>query len=163
MTTHPETAADFAESNKCICCKRSKSGGSFFEFGSYQDNYDEGVPTWFPFSYGAGGWDADIDVFQEASRQGCQRCAVAFDMVTTWLEDIPRSDRRHITVQNGSDSDSMVANVRVYLTVLHGFLTDENCVALELLSTNRRYPKQKSYRLCGHSKSNEPKTGIQLA
>jgi hypothetical protein len=53
-------------------------------------------------------------------------------MVTTWLEDIPRSDRRHITVQNGSDSDSMVANVRVYLTVLHGFLTDENCVALEL-------------------------------
>jgi hypothetical protein len=140
MTTTPESTAEFADPNKCICCERSKTGGSFFEVNPFQIRDGKGVITHFRFVYE--GWDANIDLFQEASRQGCQRCAVAFDMVTTWLEDIPRSDRRHITVRDGGNLGFMVADVRVYLyESWEAYLQLETTVVLELLSANRRYPK----------------------
>ena len=161
MSTHPGTAAESADSDKCICCKRSKSGGSFFEVRPSYYCGNTGVATCF---YLFPDWDADIDVFHEASRQGCQRCAVAYDMVTTWMEHNPGGDWCHVSIQNQSASYSMVADVRVYLeTSRKYYLYGGESITLELLSANRRCPKQKSCTLCGHPKSNKLKTEIQLA
>ena len=133
MTTRLGTPAEFADSNKCICCKRSKSGGSFFEV---RPNY----LTFYYFRHGD--WNADVDVFREASRQGCQRCAVAFDMVMTWMRNNPRSEWRNISVWNESVSGSTVADVRVCLSESHQARRHhEKNVKLELLSANRRCPK----------------------
>ena len=140
MTTTPETAVEFADSNICICCKRSKSGGSFFEIKPEFYRNSEGVLADFFFYHG--GWGADIDVFEEASRRGCQRCAVAFEMVTTYMENNPKSDWRHISVWNSSRYSSMLAGVRVCLFKSWGNYSSHNTtVALELLSANRRCPK----------------------
>lgn len=141
MTTTPETAVEFADSNKCICCERSKSGGSFFEIRPYREEDDEGLPNAFYFGYGV--WEADIDVFEEASRRGCQRCAVAFEMVTTYIKNNPTSDLLHISVWNSFRYPSMLAGVRVYLFKSGGnYLSRKTtAVALELLSANRRCPK----------------------
>ena len=131
MTAHSGTAAESADSNKCICCKRSKTGGSFFEVEIiYSQGYE---PRVLEFRYGY--WSADIDVFQDASRQGCQRCAVAFDMATTWKENNPRNDWRYITVY-GEGSKTMVANVSVRLAA--ALDVGAEFVALKLLSANRR-------------------------
>lgn len=87
-------------------------------------------------------WNADIDFFQEASRQGCRRCAVAFDMVTTWMEGNSRSDRRHITIKHRSLSIFKVADVHVYFSASQCYWDDDTkYVMLELLSANRRCPK----------------------
>lgn len=135
MTTTPKTAAESADSNKCICCKRSKTGGSFFEVRPYREEDNESVSNAFLFGY----WDADIDVFQEASRQGCQRCAVAFDMVATWRKDNAEKQWRDILVWNGIPHHSLVAEVRVWLSVSPRYrYVLEKSVVLELLSANRR-------------------------
>ena len=98
------------------------------------------MSTKYGFAYGFeyGNWGADIDVFREASRQGCQRCAVAFDMVTTWKQENPRNGWRYIHVRNESPSHKMVAEVRVCLSRSR---FSSPSVALELLSANRRCPE----------------------
>lgn len=152
MTTHPGTAAEFADSNKCICCKRSKSGGSFFEVEAVSDYFSA---TGFEFGH----WEADIDVFREASRQGCQRCAVAYDMVTTWKKNNPQNDSRHISVRNSIKLPHMLAAVCVHLWESgEAYWFDETTVRLELLSSNRRCPKRNSYTLCGYLKTDRLKT-----
>lgn len=98
--------------------------------------------TWPDYRCFLGKWDADIDLFQEASRQGCRRCAVAFDMVTTWMEGNSRSDRRHITVKDTILSEFKVADVHVYFSASRNYWRDDTeYVLLELLSANRRCPK----------------------
>lgn len=154
MTTHPETAAGFADSDKCICCERSKSGGSFFELKVSQALHGLFCEQ----------WEADIDVFREASRQGCRRCTVAFDMVTTWKQENPKYDWRYIIVTNGIALDSMVAEVHLRFSESRDTKSyKEKSIVLGLLSGNRRCPKQRSHRLCGYSMSNESKTGIHWA
>ena len=136
MNTHSGTTAEIADSNKCICCKRSKTGGSFFEVRPYLEHDREGFPAKLLFPYGQ--WDADIDVFQEASRQGCQRCAVAFDIVTTWMEANPSSEKRHISVRNRNQFYFMAADVGVYFSESRASIPfGQKMVVLELLSANR--------------------------
>jgi hypothetical protein len=164
MNAHPGTAAEFADSNKCICCRRSKSGESFFELTFDRIIGFENVPI--DFDFGPGEWDADIDVFQEARRQGCQRCAVALDMVTTWKEDNPRNDWRHLSVWKECDLFSVAADVRVYLSASRKVelnANNRNYVALALVSANRRYPQAKFVQIMRSFKTNELKTEIQVA
>jgi hypothetical protein len=140
MSTHPETAAESADSNICICCKRSKSGGSFFEIRPDYRRDSEGVSHGFRFEYG--NWSANIDVFQKASRQGCQRCTLAFDMVTTWMENHSRSDWRRVNVLNTRPYQPMVAEVLVYFSKSRiDYRRGVRKVALELLSASRKCPK----------------------
>ncbi|KAH6621747.1 heterokaryon incompatibility protein-domain-containing protein [Boeremia exigua] len=118
-------AANSADPSTCTCCKRSKTGGTFFELESYDNRTQK-------FEYKD--WKAHIDVFREANDQGCQRCAVVFEMAMAWKRDNPENSSDYMTVSNRSYS-KLEADLKVELLTDRGDMRILN-VELELLSAN---------------------------
>ncbi|KAJ8107211.1 hypothetical protein OPT61_g9022 [Boeremia exigua] len=114
-------AAKPADSSTCICCKRSKTEGAFFELEAHSP--DE-TPHY--------AWRAYSCVFLQASEQGCQRCAVVFEMATAWQKDNPGNYGNYIMVISIYFA---VPDLAVRLTRSEGSWSSSDPV-LELLSAN---------------------------
>lgn len=93
--------------DQCICCKRSKTQGTFFAIRKRYWSH-----KWEWISWGARG-----HVFSAAAVQGCRRCRFVLDVVNAYMLAMEFSDVRYIQVRNERvDRGSMRALVRIDLS-----------------------------------------------
>lgn len=115
----------------CVCCKRSKTQGTFFvaELNTYKD---------WEWAWEIQGWTAAVDTFRTATEHGCRRCQFVFKVALAFGGGTidPDCNSIEITPANHLDHE-MVTMVEI---VLHG----KRRVALELLHPHgiQSYPSK---------------------
>ncbi|KAJ8108678.1 hypothetical protein OPT61_g8007 [Boeremia exigua] len=75
----------------CICCNRSKAPGTFFGL-TISHRWD---------SWEFASWQATIETFRTAAKQGCCRCGFVYDAVAAYIRGGVHFDFDTIRVENG--------------------------------------------------------------
>lgn len=123
------TDVDIVHSDMCICCKRSKTPGTFFALNVLKGYwiFDE--------------WAAKVEVFRLAAEQGCHRCRFVFEAVAAHGNGTVQSDCEEILVYNRCSE--MQADILIRLELQGGEI-----LLLELLAPMRKCPSlQQSVRI----------------
>ncbi|KAH6622066.1 heterokaryon incompatibility protein-domain-containing protein [Boeremia exigua] len=96
----------FVRPGQCICCRRSKTQGTFFELKK----------GYLSHRFWAR-WEATGNLFRAAAEQNCSRCGFVFDIVVAYMSAMSYKGTHFIRVWNGiDDPHSLRAMVMITIT-----------------------------------------------